>query len=90
MAGTLPCSVYHGNMYAAMTCALTCALCCAPMHARMQVGNLTVGGRAPVVVHMLGEKPFRGPRPGQPGHQFLCSLDEVNRRALFPPTPPGG
>lgn len=41
------------------------------------VGNRTLGGRPPVVVHFTRHKPFRGPQPGRPGHQFLCSLEEV-------------
>ena len=41
------------------------------------VGNRTLGGRQPVVVHFTRHKPFRGPQPGRPGHQFLCSLEEV-------------
>lgn len=34
-------------------------------------GNLTRGGRAPIVVHYNKHKPFNG-REDRPGHQFLC------------------
>lgn len=42
-------------------------------------GNLTVGGRPPVVVHFTQNKPFGGPVLGKPGHQFLCSGQELQR-----------
>ena len=42
-------------------------------------GNVTVGGQAPVIVHFTeNTKPFGGPM-GLPGHQFLCSLEEMNK-----------
>jgi alpha-N-acetylglucosamine transferase len=44
------------------------------------VGNRTLGGRDPVVVHFTRHKPFHGPQPGRPGHQFLCRLDEMEER----------
>ena len=44
-------------------------------------GNRTLGGRDPVVVHFTRHKPFGGPQPGWPGHQFLCSLQELKERA---------
>ena len=40
-------------------------------------GNLTLGGRRPVVVHFTQHKPFGGPVPGRPGHQFLCTREEL-------------
>lgn len=42
---------------------------------------LAVGGAPPRVIHFTGPKPFNGPVPGTPGHQFLCSLAEVEARA---------
>ncbi|KAI7846182.1 hypothetical protein COHA_000252 [Chlorella ohadii] len=41
-------------------------------------GNRTLGGRDPVVVHFTRNKPFHGPQPGRPGHQFLCRLEEMD------------
>ncbi|PSC67076.1 glycosyltransferase family 8 [Micractinium conductrix] len=40
-------------------------------------GNVTLGGRSPVVVHFTRNKPFHGPVPGKPGHQFLCAPHEL-------------
>jgi hypothetical protein len=40
-------------------------------------GNITLGGRSPVVVHFTHNKPFGGAVPGRPGHQFLCSREEL-------------
>ena len=40
-------------------------------------GNMTLGGRCPVVVHFTQHKPFGGPVPGRPGHQFLCTREEL-------------
>lgn len=45
------------------------------------VGNRTVGGSPPAIIHYLGKKPFGGPRQGEPGHEFLCSQEEVRQRA---------
>jgi hypothetical protein len=45
------------------------------------VGNFTVGGISPKVVHFTQIKPFQGPQPGAPGHQFLCDLLEIDSRA---------
>jgi hypothetical protein len=41
-------------------------------------GNRTVGGRAPTVVHFTQNKPFNGAQPHKPGHQFLCTAEELN------------
>ncbi|GAB4814352.1 hypothetical protein N2152v2_001398 [Parachlorella kessleri] len=43
-------------------------------------GNLTIGGRPPVVVHFTQHKPFGGAVPGRPGHNFLCSAEEMQLR----------
>ena len=43
-------------------------------------GNLTIGGRKPVVVHFTQHKPFGGAVPGRPGHNFLCTPEEVQLR----------
>ena len=43
-------------------------------------GNLTVGGVPPKVVHFTSNKPWGGPQPGSPGHQFLCSSQELAAR----------
>lgn len=42
-------------------------------------GNLTIGGKAPVVVHFTQNKPFHGSVAGKPGHQFLCPASELER-----------
>lgn len=39
--------------------------------------NLTVGGVPPALVHFTRNKPFGGPEPGKPGHQLLCSAEEL-------------
>jgi hypothetical protein len=44
-------------------------------------GNLTVGGAVPRIVHYTSQKPMKGPQPGEEGHQFLCSLRELEARA---------
>lgn len=44
-------------------------------------GNLTVGGAQPRIIHYTSNKPMVGPQPGEEGHQFLCSLDELETRA---------
>lgn len=41
--------------------------------------NLTVGGLPPTLVHFTRNKPFGGPVPGKPGHQLLCSAEELAR-----------
>lgn len=43
--------------------------------------SATVGGARPKIVHFTDHKPFSGPRPGTHGHEFLCSVDELARRA---------
>ena len=43
-------------------------------------GDLTIGGRPPVVVHFTQHKPFGGPVKGRQGHQFLCRPEELARR----------
>ncbi|PRW57725.1 glycosyltransferase family 8 [Chlorella sorokiniana] len=57
-----------------------------PMHWNCQAtqcldGNLTVGGAVPRIVHYTSQKPMKGPQPGEEGHQFLCSLRELEARA---------
>lgn len=42
-------------------------------------GNVTIGGQAPAIVHFTQNKPFAGAVPGKPGHQFLCSAEELRR-----------
>lgn len=44
------------------------------------LSNLTVGGHLPVVVHYTQHKPFSGRQVGMPGHQFLCSQEELQER----------
>lgn len=46
------------------------------------VGNLTVGGRDPVVLHFTANKPWRGKEPGVLGHDFLCDAETLRRRSL--------
>ncbi|KAI3434831.1 hypothetical protein D9Q98_002886 [Chlorella vulgaris] len=45
-------------------------------------GGLTVGGAVPRIVHFTRNKPFHGPQPGRLGHQYLCTLDQLNRRSI--------
>ena len=40
-----------------------------------------VGGAQPSIIHYTSNKPMVGPQPGEEGHQFLCSLDELETRA---------
>jgi type IV secretory pathway VirB10-like protein len=44
---------------------------------------LAVGGMAPSIVHFTRNKPFHGPREGALGHQYLCSSEELRRRAFL-------
>ena len=50
------------------------------------VGNLTVGGVPPKIVHFTSNKPWGGPQPGSPGHQFLCSSQELAAQRNGPPS----
>lgn len=50
--------------------------------AQSLVGNLTVGGVAPVVLHFTNQKPWHGREPGRLGHQFLCSAADLRRRSV--------
>lgn len=50
---------------------------------------LAVGGVRPRLVHLVKDKPFRGPQPGASGHQFLCGLNELHRRSLMAGLEPG-
>lgn len=43
-------------------------------------GTTTLGGVAPKVLHYTSNKPFDGPIQGSPGHQFLCSDQEISSR----------
>jgi lipopolysaccharide biosynthesis glycosyltransferase len=43
-------------------------------------GGITVGGDPPVVLHFTDNKPFNGPVAGALGHEFLCSMAELDRR----------
>ena len=49
-------------------------------------GNLTVGGVPPKIVHFTSNKPWAGPQPGSPGHQFLCSSQELAARQRSGPS----
>lgn len=40
-------------------------------------GNVTLGGRSPIIVHFTQNKPFKGAQAGKPGHQFLCTQKEL-------------
>jgi hypothetical protein len=44
-------------------------------------GNLTTGGAAPKILHYTSNKPFRGLVRGSPGHEFLCSAEQLAARA---------
>ena len=46
------------------------------------VGNKTVGGRDPVVLHFTANKPWRGQEPGVLGHDFLCDAETLRHRTL--------
>lgn len=50
--------------------------------AQSLVGNLTVGGVAPVVLHFTNQKPWHGREAGRLGHQFLCSAADLRRRSV--------
>jgi len=46
------------------------------------MGNTTRGGFAPKIVHFTSDKPIHGHNSDTPGHQFLCSRNEIESRPL--------
>ena len=44
------------------------------------VGNYTLGGRSPKILHYTSNKPFKGLDLKSPGHQYLCTNDELEAR----------
>lgn len=43
-------------------------------------GNYTIGGRRPKVLHYTSNKPFTGADLNSPGHQYLCTNEELDAR----------